>query len=46
VVKCSRNLQASRSELVDAILAAFFKRQEKPVEKARKLPIMRRKGLI
>jgi len=46
VVKSSRDLQASRSELVDAILAAFFKRQEKSVEKARKLLIMRRKGLI
>ena len=46
VVKFSRDLQASRSELVDAILAVFFKNQEKPVEKARKLLIMRRKGLI
>lgn len=46
VVKSSRDLQASRSELVDAILAAIFKRQEKTVEKARKLLVMRRKGLI
>lgn len=46
IVKSSRDLQASRSELVDAILAAFFKSQKKPVEKARKLLIMRRKELI
>jgi len=46
VAKCSKDLNTSRSELVDAILAAFFNKQEKPVEKARKLLIMRRKGLI
>jgi len=46
MVESSRGLQASRSELVDAILAVFFKSQEKPMEKARKLLIMRRKGLI
>jgi len=46
VVKCSKDLKTSRSELVDAILAAFFNKQEKPVEKARKLLIIRRKGLI
>lgn len=46
MVESSRDLQASRSELVDAILAVFFKSQEKPMEKARKLLIMRRKGLI
>ncbi len=42
----SRDLQTSRSELVNAILAAFFNSQERPVEKARKLLIMRRKKLI
>jgi len=46
VVKCSRDLQTSRSEPVDSILAAFFNKQEKPVDTARKLLIMRRKGLI
>ena len=45
---CHRDGSGQRRalELVDAILAAFFTRQEKPVEKARKLLIMRRKGLI
>lgn len=42
----SSEYQVSRSEPVDAILTAFFKGQEKPMEKARKLLIMRRKGLI
>jgi len=46
VVERSRDLQISRSELVDAILAAFFKTQEKPLEKVRKLIILRRKGKI
>jgi len=46
VVERSRDLQTSRSELVDAILAAFFKTQEKPLEKARKLIILRRKRKI
>lgn len=46
VAEASRDRQTSRSELVDAILAAFFNNQEKPVEKARKLLIMRRKELI
>jgi len=46
MVESSRDLQASRSELVDAILAVFFKSQEKTMEKARKFLIMRRKGLI
>jgi len=40
-----RDLQASCSELADATLAVFFKSQEKK-EKAGKLLIMRRKGLI
>jgi hypothetical protein len=46
IAKSSEYLQVSRSEPVDAILTAFFKGQEKPMEKARKLLIMRRKGLI
>jgi len=46
VVESSRDLQTSRSELVDAILAAFFNSQESPVEKARKLLIIRLKELI
>ena len=46
VAESSRDLQASRSELVDAILAAYFNSQERSVEKARKLLIMRRKELI
>jgi len=46
IVKCSKDLKTSRSELVDAILAAFFNKQEKPVEKTRKLLIIRRKRLI
>ena len=46
IVESSEYLQTNRSELVDAISAAFFKGQDKPLEKARKLLIMRRKGLI
>jgi len=46
IVDSSGYLQTNRSELVDAILAAFFKGQDKPVERARELLIMRRKGLI
>jgi len=46
VVESSRDLQTSRSELADAILAAFFKAQEKPLEKGRRLIILRRKGKI
>jgi len=46
MVDSSSDLQISRSELVDAILAAFFNSQKRPVEKARKLIIMRRKSLI
>ena len=46
IVESSGYLQASRSEFVDAILAAFFKGQDRPVEKARRLLIMRRKDLI
>ena len=46
VVESSGYLQTSRSELVDAILAAFFKGQEKPLEKGRRLIILRRKGKI
>ena len=46
IVKSSKYLQVSRSEIVNAILAAFFKGQEKPVEKARRLLIIRRNGLI
>lgn len=46
IVERSRDLQISRSELAAAILAVFFKTQEKPVEKARKLIILRRKGKI
>lgn len=46
IVESSGYLKASRSEFVDAILAAFFKGQKKPREKARSLVIMRRKGLI
>jgi len=46
IVERSRDLQTSRSELADAILAAFFKTQDKPLEKARKLIILRRKRLI
>ena len=33
IFKSSRDLKVSRSELVDAILVVFFKKQEKPVEK-------------
>jgi len=46
ILERSRDLQISRSELVDAMLAAFFKTQEKPLEKGRKLIILRRKGKI
>ena len=46
VVKCSKDLQTIRLELVDAMLAAFFNKQERSVAKARKLLVMRRKGLI
>ena len=46
VVKCSKDLQTIRLELVDAMLAAFFNKQGRSVAKARKLLVMRRKGLI
>jgi len=46
VVERSGYLQTIRSELVDAILAAFFKTQNKPLEKGRSLIILRRKGKI
>lgn len=46
IVERSRYLQTSRSELADAILAAFFKAQEKPLETGRRLIILRRKGKI
>lgn len=46
VVESSGYLQLNRSELVETILAAFFKGQRTPIEKARELVIMRRKGLI
>ena len=46
ILERSRSLQISRSELADAILTAFFKTQEKPLEKMRKLLILRRKGKI
>ncbi len=45
IVERSKDLQTSRSELVDAILAAFFEGQDKPLEKGRKLVILRRKRL-
>jgi len=46
VVASSAYLQLNRSELVETILAAFFKGQKTPIEKARELVIMRRKGLL
>ena len=46
IVESSEYLQTNRSELVDAMLVAFFKGQDKPAEKARRLLTMRRKGLI
>jgi len=46
ILERSRDLQISRSEMAEAILAAFFKTQEKPLEKVRKLIILRRKEKI
>lgn len=46
MVESSSALRISRSELADAILTAFFNKEEKPVEKAGKLLITRRKRLI
>jgi len=41
-----QDISRPAAEFVDAILAAFLKEQDRPVEKARRLLIMRRKGLI
>lgn len=46
IVERSRDLQIGRSELADAILAAFFKSQDKPLEKGRKLLMLRRKRQV
>jgi len=46
IIEASEYLEVSRSEVVDAILAAFFKSPINHVEKARELIIKRRKGLL
>ena len=46
IVKSSEYLGVSRSEVVEAILAAFFKSPLNHTEKARGLVIRRRRGLL
>jgi metal-responsive CopG/Arc/MetJ family transcriptional regulator len=46
IIEASRYLEPSQSEVVEAILAAFFKSPLNHMEKARELIIKRRKGLL
>ena len=46
MVEGSSDLKATRSEMVEAILTAYFRSQIKHSEKARELIIARRKGLL
>ena len=46
MVQESSDLKATRSEMVEAILTAYFRSQIKHGEKARELIIARRKGVL
>lgn len=46
IVNESQYLNVSRSEVVEAIIAAYFKSDARHLEKARELVIMKRKGNI
>ena len=46
MVEGSSDLRATRSEMVEATLTAYFKSRIKHGEKARELIIARRKGLL
>jgi len=46
LVQGSSDLRATRSEIIEAILTAYFRSQIKHSEKARELIITRRKGLL
>ena len=46
MVQESSDLKATRSEMVEAILTAYFRSRIKHSEKARELIIARRKGLL
>jgi metal-responsive CopG/Arc/MetJ family transcriptional regulator len=46
IIEASRYLEPSQSEVVEAILAAFFKSPINHTEKARELIIKRRNGML
>jgi metal-responsive CopG/Arc/MetJ family transcriptional regulator len=46
IVQASKDLEASRSGVIEAILSAFFKSAVNHTEKARELLIKHRNGLV